>query len=195
MARTIHVVINPGSGQPQPILHTLNSVFRAAKIDWDISLTRQSGDAEKYARQAASAGTEVVAAYGGDGTVMEVARGVLGSQSCLAIFPGGTANLMSVELGIPKELAKAASIAASPRSRARLVDMGKLGETYFLLRVGLGFTARKVRIADRQLKDKYGVLAYSVAALKGSDAVTSSPLSNHPGWERSGSRRVGLPGR
>jgi len=166
MAKRIHVVINPGSGQPQPILHTLNKVFRAAKVDWDISLTVQSGDAEKYARQAADSGVEVVAAYGGDGTVMEVARGVLGSQSCLAILPGGTANLMSVELGIPKDLEKAASIAASPNSQVRLVDMGKLGETYFLLRVGLGFTARKVRIADRQLKDKYGMLAYSVAALK-----------------------------
>ena len=166
MAKRIHVVINPGSGQPQPILHTLNKVFRAARVDWDISLTRQSGDAEKYARQAASTGAEVVAAYGGDGTVMEVARGVLGSKSCLAILPGGTANLMSVELGIPKDLEKAALIAASPNSQVRLVDMGKLGETYFLLRVGLGFTARKVRIADRQLKDKYGMLAYSVAALK-----------------------------
>jgi diacylglycerol kinase (ATP) len=166
MAKTIHVVINPGSGQPQPILHTLNKVFRAAKVDWDISLTRQSGDAEKYARQAAASGVEVVAAYGGDGTVMEVARGVLDSKSCLAILPGGTANLMSVELGIPKDLEKAATIAASPNSQVHQVDMGKLGETYFLLRVGLGFTARKVRIADRQLKDKYGMLAYSVAALK-----------------------------
>ena len=166
MAKTIHVIINPGSGQPQPILHTLNSVFRTAKVDWDISLTRQSGDAEKYARQAAASGVEVVAAYGGDGTVMEVARGVHGSQSCLAILPGGTANLMSVELGIPKDLAKAATIAASSKSQVRYVDMGKLGETYFLLRVGLGFAARKVRIADRQLKDKYGMLAYTVGALK-----------------------------
>jgi diacylglycerol kinase (ATP) len=166
MAKKIHVVINPGSGQPQPVLHTLNKVFRAAKVDWDISLTRQSGDAEKYARQAATAGTEVVAAYGGDGTVMEVARGVLGSQSCMAILPGGTANLMSVELGVPIDLEKAASIAASPNSQVRQVDMGKIGETYFLLRVGLGFAARKVRIADRQLKEKYGILAYTVGALK-----------------------------
>jgi YegS/Rv2252/BmrU family lipid kinase len=166
MAKKIHVVINPGSGQPQPVLHTLNSVFRTAKVDWDISLTHKNGDAEKYARQATASGVDVVAAYGGDGTVMEVARGVLGSQSCLAILPGGTANLMSVELGIPKDLAQAASIAASSNSQVRQVDMGKIGETYFLLRVGLGFAARKVGIADRQLKDKYGILAYSIGALK-----------------------------
>jgi diacylglycerol kinase (ATP) len=166
MAKKIHVVINPGSGQPQPVLHTLNKVFRGAKVDWDISLTQKIGDAEKYARLAASAGVEVVAAYGGDGTVMEVARGVLGSESCMAILPGGTANLMSVELGIPKDLEEAASIAASPNSQVRQIDMGMLGETCFLLRVGLGFAARKVRIADRRLKDKYGILAYTVGALK-----------------------------
>ncbi len=40
------------------------------------------------------------------------------------------------------------------------------GETYFLLRVGLGIAAQKVEIADREMKDKYGLMAYSIAALK-----------------------------
>ena len=171
MARKIHVVINPASGQPQPILHTLNQVFREAKVDWDISLTKQSGDAERFARQAAESGADIVAAYGGDGTVMEVARGLVGSPVPMAILPGGTANLMSVELGIPKDLKKAAEIACSESSQVRRVDAGKVGDTFFLLRVGLGFAARKVELADRKLKDKYGVLAYSIGAMK---ALTQS---------------------
>jgi diacylglycerol kinase (ATP) len=166
MTRRIHVVINPGSGQPQPVLHTLNKVFRLAKMDWDISLTQKSGDAERFARQATQSGADYVAAYGGDGTVMEVARGLLGSQTPLVILPGGTANLMSVELGIPKDLEKAAKVAADPDSRVQQVDMGQFGETYFMLRVGLGFAARKVRIADREMKNKYGLMAYSIGALK-----------------------------
>ena len=166
MAKTVHVVINPASGQPQPVLHTLNKVFRAAKVSWDISITQHSGDAERFARQAASSGVDVVVAYGGDGTVTEVARGLVGSRASMAILPGGTANLMSVELGIPKDLEKAATIAAGSASKLRQVDMGKIGDTFFLLRVGLGFAARKVRIADRQLKDKYGMMAYSIGALK-----------------------------
>jgi diacylglycerol kinase family enzyme len=97
---------------------------------------------------------------------MEVARGLMGSQTSMAILPGGTANLMSVELGIPKDLEKAAGIAAGTASQVRLVDMGKVGNTCFLLRVGMGFAARKVRIADRQLKDKYGMMAYTIGALK-----------------------------
>jgi YegS/Rv2252/BmrU family lipid kinase len=167
MARKIHVVINPASGQPQPILNTLNGVFHPLGIDWDVFITKESGDAERFARQAAASGVDVVAAYGGDGTVMEAARGLFGSQTPLAILPGGTANLMSVELGVPKNLAQAAAIAADPNSRVRVVDAGLFGgKTHFLLRVGLGFAARKVEIADRDLKDRYGIMAYSIGALK-----------------------------
>lgn len=172
----IHVVINPASGQPQPILHTLNRVFRAAKVDWDISLTKESGDAQRFARQAAAGGADVVAAYGGDGTVMEVAHGLLNSQTPLAILPGGTANLMSVELGIPKDLEQAAIIASGQQSQVRLVDLGQAGDTYFLLRVGLGFAAQKVKLADRQLKDKYGLMAYTIAGLK---ALTQTKTTHY----------------
>ena len=177
MARKIHVVINPASGQPQPILHTLNSVFHPAGIDWDVFITKESGDAERFARQAAASGVDVVAAYGGDGTVMEAARGLFGSQTPLAILPGGTANLMSVELGIPKDLAQAATIAADPNSRVRVVDAGLFnGKSHFLLRVGMGFAARKIEIADRDLKDRYGIMAYSIGALK---ALSGNQMANY----------------
>jgi YegS/Rv2252/BmrU family lipid kinase len=166
MARRIHVVINPGSGQPKPILHTLNQVFRGAGIRWNVFLTEESGDAERFAREAVEAGVDVLAAFGGDGTVMEVARGVMGSDVPLAILPGGTANLMSVELGIPKDLRKAAEIAADENNPVKGVDVGEIGGTYFLLRIGLGIAAQKVEMADREMKDKYGIMAYSIAALK-----------------------------
>lgn len=166
MTRKIHVVINPGSGQPKPILHTLNQVFRSAGVQWDISLTQESGDAERFAREAVEAGADIVAAYGGDGTVMEVARGIMDSEVPMAILPGGTANLMSVELGIPKDLSKAADIIANEDSPTKFIDVGEIGGSYFLLRVGLGIAAQKVEIADRDLKDRYGILAYSIAALK-----------------------------
>ena len=166
MKRKIHIVINPASGRPKPILHIVNKVFNKAQVDWDISLTKASGDAERFARQAVADGADIVASYGGDGTVMEVARGLMGSQVPLAILPGGSANLMAVELGIPKDLEKAAEIAADPESPTRQVDVGLLGESTFLLRVGIGFGARKVAYADRKMKNRFGVLAYSMAAVK-----------------------------
>ena len=44
--------------------------------------------------------------------------------------------------------------------------MGQVGERYFMLRVGMGIAAEKVRLADRELKDRYGILAYTIAGLK-----------------------------
>jgi YegS/Rv2252/BmrU family lipid kinase len=157
-------------------LHTLNAVLRPLGIDWDISLTKKSGDAERFARQAAQSGADVVAAFGGDGTVMEVARGLMGLETPMAIFPGGTANLMSVELGIPKDLAKAVEVAADEYSLVQSIDVGKVKDSYFLLRVGMGFPARKVEYADRKLKDRYGIMAYSVAAVK---AITTKDEANY----------------
>ena len=167
MGKWIHIIVNPAAGKPEPILNTLNTIFRAAGVRWDVSITHESGEAHRYALEAAKAGADVVAAYGGDGTVMEAAMALRDAQTPLAILPGGTANLMAVELGIPKNLAKAAEIACSETSQIRQVDMGQLGtDKYFILRVGVGFAARKVAYADRQLKDRFGILAYSIAALK-----------------------------
>jgi len=166
MTKRILVVINPASGQDQYILNTVNRVFREAEIDWDVAITQKSGDATRFAAKAAAEGADVVAAYGGDGSVMEVAEGLMGTNVPLAILPGGTANLMSVELGIPRKLEDAARVACSPSSVVRQVDMGQADEHKFMLRVGIGFPAEKVILADRNLKDKFGLAAYTIAAFK-----------------------------
>jgi diacylglycerol kinase (ATP) len=166
MVKRIHVVINPASGQPKPVLHTINSVFRAAGVDWEVSVTQESGDGHRFAREAVAAGADVVAAFGGDGTVMEVASALMGSEVPVAILPGGTANVMSVELGIPDDLEAAARIACGQSSQIRAVDMGQVGDRTFMLRVGLGFAAEHVLGATREMKDQYGKLAYTVSALE-----------------------------
>ena len=58
----------------------------------------------------------------------------------------------------------------------RRIDMGQAGDKQFMLRVSLGFGAEKVKIADREMKDKWGVLAYSVAGLK---ALEKVPVANY----------------
>lgn len=176
MVKIIHVVINPAAGQPQPILNQINDVCHPAGVEWSVSITQKSGDAMRFAREAIVDGAEVVGAYGGDGTVMEVAQAVKGGDVPLAILPGGTANLMSKELGVPKDLSEAAKIMIDPNSVVRHIDMGQAGDKEFMLRVSLGFGAEKVKIADRQMKDKWGILAYSVAGLKALDKV---PVANY----------------
>src|SRR5579863_5841239 len=130
--RRCHVIINPISGQPQPVLYTLNSVFRAAGVNWDVSVTHERGDARRAATAAVSQGVDVVAVYGGDGTVLEAATGLLGTTTPLAILPGGTANILSVELGIPHDLEAATWIACDAESPVRKVDMGQSGEQFFI---------------------------------------------------------------
>ena len=124
MIRKVHVAINPASGQPQTILNKLNDVFYPAGVDWAVSITQKSGDAARFARQAIADGAEVIGAYGGDGTVMEVAEAVQDGEIPMAILPGGTANLMSVEIGVPKDLSEAAKIMIDLQSTIRWIDMG-----------------------------------------------------------------------
>src|SRR5512143_2200549 len=89
MYKRIHVIVNPASGPDRPILSILNRAFQPAEVDWDVFVTKKAGDARCYAQQSAKAGVDVVAAYGGDGTVMEVISGLVGTNIPLAIFPGG----------------------------------------------------------------------------------------------------------
>lgn len=170
----IHVIINPAAGKETPVLGALNQVFAAAEIPWQVSVTNGPGDAARMAREAAEAGATIVAAYGGDGSVMEVASGLIGTEARLAILPGGTANVMSVELGIPADLVEAASLLVDPESRTVEVDMGEMGDGgHFILRIGIGLEAEMVEGADRELKDRIGPLAYGVAALQA--LVDSTP--------------------
>jgi diacylglycerol kinase (ATP) len=166
MHMKVHVVINPGSGQPQPVLHTLNSVFREAGVEWDASLTHKSGDAFSQAREAASAGIDVVVAYGGDGTVMEVAEGVAGTGAVLGVLPGGTANLMAHELGVAMGVEKAAQIIVDPKSKRVPIDLGLANGKHYILRCGAGWGARQVADATRELKDRWGTLAYFFGKVK-----------------------------
>lgn len=162
----IHVIINPAAGQERPILGKLNTVFQPARMDWEVFVTKKAGDARRLAQQAVAAKVDIVAAYGGDGTVAEVASGLVGSHIPLAIFPGGTANVMSAELAIPAELSEAAALTCGRPSRLRTVDMGQIGDHYFLQRVGVGLEAKIVANTDRSSKMRLGWLAYALTAFQ-----------------------------
>jgi len=166
MRRRVYVVANPAAGQGTFDIKELNARFGAAEIDWEVLFTRKWGDAEALTRRALSEGADVVAAYGGDGTVAEVGGAMVGSGVPLAILPGGTANVMSVELGIPPTFADALAVVCYEELTMRPVDVGKVDDGYFLLRLSIGLEARMVEGADRSLKDRLGTLAYAFSALR-----------------------------
>ena len=115
---------------------------------------------------------DAVAVAGGDGTINEAMNGLVGSALPLALLPLGTANVLANELGLPRDVAALARIAAF--ASARLVRPGEIlsGEHAepwrFLLMAGAGFDAEVVAHLDLGLKRCIGKAAYvwgSVAQL------------------------------
>lgn len=160
----VPVIINPASGPDRPVLSLLNAVFSEAGVDWDVYITKRAGDAREKARQLVQAGVPVVAVYGGDGTIKEVAQSLARTATHLAIFPGGTGNALAGELCLPLDLALAARLVCGAPAHLRPVDMGEVNGELFVLRASLGFETELLRGADRQLKDRLGKLAYPAVA-------------------------------
>ncbi|HET9906853.1 MAG TPA: diacylglycerol kinase family protein, partial [Anaerolineales bacterium] len=164
--KKLQVIINPAAGVGRPILQSLNNGFKDSGIEWDVSITHKAGDAERLAKKALEEGADMVGVHGGDGSVMEVASALRGTNIPLAIFPGGTANVMSVELAIPStDLDEAIDFIAKGNYTTRLIDMGRVNDRLFLLRVGIGLEADMMKSADQEVKNRFGMLAYAFSAL------------------------------
>ncbi|HEY3345449.1 MAG TPA: YegS/Rv2252/BmrU family lipid kinase [Anaerolineaceae bacterium] len=164
--KLVHVIANPASGQEQPVLKTLNTAFKDADFDWDIFITKAVGDGKRLAQEAVAAGAAIVAVFGGDGTVVDVASGLVGGSTPLGILPGGTANQMARAMGIPSDLKAAAELIVSAERSLHKVYIGQVGEAYFAQMVGIGTEAKIVEGADRSAKNRFGNWAYTIAALK-----------------------------
>jgi YegS/Rv2252/BmrU family lipid kinase len=162
----VKIIINPGAGQPQPVLSILNDTLGAAGLEWDVAITHKSGDGFAAAKKAAVEKFDLVCSYGGDGTVSEVAAALCGGNTPMGVLPGGTGNALADDLGIPNDLKAAAALVASQAYELRSVDIGRIGDRLFVLRATMGFEASVVEDATRKLKDKYGWLAYAFASLK-----------------------------
>jgi diacylglycerol kinase family enzyme len=118
MYKNIHVVINPASGKAEPILSILNQVLHPHDIAWYNSVTHEAGDCTGLVREALERKVDLVAVYGGDGTVMEAANGLMGSEIPLLVLPGGTGNVFSIEIGIPRTWLQQ-SAGSQPKARSR----------------------------------------------------------------------------
>lgn len=164
--KRVHIIVNPASGQDRPVLSILNDVFHPSGIDWEVFVTKDAGDGRRYAEASVKAGVDAVGVYGGDGTVMEVASALVNTNMPFAIFPGGTANVMSVELGVPSDPAEACALVTGGRSAIRTIDVGQYGDYIFLTRLGMGLESNVIEQTDREQKDRMGWLAYALNTLR-----------------------------
>ncbi len=167
--KNIQIIINPAAGIGESSLPIINASMKEADIKWEASITHQGGDAIQYAKAAVKDGVDALAVYGGDGTLREAISGLIGSDIPLIILPGGSANVMATELGIPTDLKEACKLLSHGSLRAKTIDVGQFDKHYFIIGISLGFEADVVKGTDRETKNKLGIFAYllsAIAALK-----------------------------
>jgi YegS/Rv2252/BmrU family lipid kinase len=157
---SIYLVLNPAAGGDEPIINTINDVFRPYGIQWDVGITHKYGDAQELTRKAAKAGYDLVAGYGGDGTQHEIANGLMGTGVTMGVLPGGTGNGFCRELGLPNKLEPALELLTTSRA-VRNVDIVSFEDEYFIQRLYVGIEPESQ--TSREMKDKYGTMAYAVS--------------------------------
>ncbi|HEV7666070.1 MAG TPA: diacylglycerol kinase family protein [Chloroflexota bacterium] len=117
----------------------VQAVLTAAGISFDPQPTQYAGHATTLARQAVADGRQLVIAAGGDGTVNEVAHGLANSSTVLGLMPLGSIMNIARMLWVPRDLTAAAHVIAQGKVLA--MDMGRIGEHYFLEAAGVGIDA------------------------------------------------------
>lgn len=166
----IFFIINPASGKDEPVTEMISEVFRDSPLEITVHVLDKHDDPAAIARKAAAT-AGLVAVYGGDGSITTAAAGLIGTDTPLAIIPGGTANVLSKELGIPQDTTEALQLLRDGRWQPKVMDTGTVNGTPFLLRINLGIMAEMITGADPSLKEKIGQLAYSVSTIKSVSAA------------------------
>ncbi len=145
------IVFNPAAGARRAdLLWRVLDVMATSGVRVEMIETRRAGHAAELAREAALAGRRLVVAAGGDGTIAEVACGLLGSGSILGVIPLGTANVLAHELALPFAPRAVAAALAFGRTRRLWPGLvrgapGVAGEPrLFVQMLGAGFDAQVV---------------------------------------------------
>jgi diacylglycerol kinase (ATP) len=192
------LIYNPSGGQVV-VRHELDSVVAFLhRQGWSVTL-RETGaplEATRLASDAAERGARVVVAAGGDGTISEVANGLVNTDVALGVLPVGTTNSWALQMGIPalnpmlpgrqitQMIASLEERIARPlpanyyrkvlldAARVLLeghtvaIDMGELSGHYFLMWAGVGFDAAVVRSISLKDKKRLGSWAYVLPTIE-----------------------------
>jgi diacylglycerol kinase (ATP) len=163
------IVFNPAAGRRRAhLLWRVLDVMVANGIRIDIAETNCAGHAEALARAAASAGETMVVAAGGDGTIAEVANGLMGSGARLGVIPLGTANVLAHELSLPFAPNAVAAALAFGRTRPLWPGLmrGPAGSRLFVQMLGVGFDAHVVHHLSVPVKRVIGRGAYVLQTVR-----------------------------
>jgi YegS/Rv2252/BmrU family lipid kinase len=156
------VILNPTAGSPEHIRSWQERIESLAG-DCPVRVTANSGEAEALARRAVEAGFTRIVAAGGDGTVSQVANGLVGSNATLGVLPMGSVNVFAMELGLPlHNLQRCWDIIED--TNVRLVDLPSANGKYFVQLGGVGLDAQVVKETSLAFKRSFGPLSYLISA-------------------------------
>lgn len=141
--KRILFIVNPVSGVNQAKKSTLSeiatSVLDPDIFTWDISFTESSEHARLLSRQASDTAVDIIVSVGGDGTLNQVVKGMIGSNSLLGLIPAGSGNGLARHLGIPIDIEQSLSIIS--KGITRTIDTVNLNDDLFVSIAGVGFDA------------------------------------------------------
>ena len=174
------IIFNPVAGRRRAaLLWRVLDVLVHNGVRLDVAETRCSGDAACLAREAASRGEKLVVAAGGDGTIAEVANGLLGTGVRLGVIPLGTANVLAHELALPFAPRAVAAALAFGRTRRLWPGLarGTNGARLFVQMLGVGFDAYVVHHLPLAMKRVFGRGAYVMEALRDTVSYRYAPIT------------------
>lgn len=141
--RSVLVIINPIAGvRPKDEIPALvrEVMSEADGFDLDVRFTERAGHASEMAREAVRRGVDTVVAIGGDGTINETARQLVGSSVKFGIVPMGSGNGLARHIQIPLDLRKALECIRDGYHTS--VDYGTVNGHIFFCTAGVGFDAQ-----------------------------------------------------
>jgi len=177
----VEIIFNPTAGRSGGRADDAQTMVRLLAnrgIKAEARPTSGPSDATRLAREAAERNADVVVSYGGDGTLNEVLQGIVGSQTALAVWAGGTANVVARDLKMPQSIELLADVIAAGKTTRIALGVarqevkedaqleGSPEQRYFLMFAGIGLDASVARRVNSKLKRRTGQFAFWVEGLK-----------------------------
>lgn len=164
--KKVLVLINPNSGKKnskESVLDALN-VFSAKNYQMEIYLSQKPMDVTRYIEENGER-FDVVAVFGGDGTLNEATNGLmkLKYKPVISYFPTGTMNDFGTNFGLTNDMKQCANIACAGHIES--FDVGKMNSRYFNYVAGFGAFCNVSYETKQELKKQIGNLAYIIKAI------------------------------
>jgi YegS/Rv2252/BmrU family lipid kinase len=135
-------ILNPKAGikkKTEDLVDQIDSYMSKSGHTYEFAYTVEAGDATRIARRAVNDGFRIIVAVGGDGTVNEVATGLINSEGQLGIIPRGSGNGVARSLNIPLTPLECLEFLLSPEITT--IDVGMVNQKYFVGVSGIGYDA------------------------------------------------------